>query len=743
MAFMTRLMGGDASDITLDKTYEDKNEAQVLELLKKRVTEWETYWEDNTTYYKRVRRSIYGDMYTAKDQQHENQQGVPKLKFNILEKYIAKQRGEFHKASPGLTVVKSPDGAPVADDDADLMEGAVRHLFDRMDKENVKGELFGQTVSGGYGVAHIYTDYINDYSMNQDIKIEYKGDPTKCGFDINAKMIHKGDGDMCYEYRAITKAEFKKRWPNRTEPTPMGAEGGIRWAFDVGTDRFITICDFYYKRKISQTLLYLSNNQSVLEKDLPKFIKDFKAANPLQVVPKEVSRRKTNISEVDRYTFSGDEILEYVKTDYSYLPLIYFDGDSKLLDQDDQGSVRQVIRSCIHNALDAQQFKDVVGRVLAAKISNFDDLDWMIAEEAKPTSDEDRRTLKNPQGKRVGYYRSLFQLPDQTYMQLPVPQRVTRFPMPPELPQLFQGADNMIQNIMGAFDTNMAQNNNELSGKGIIEAAMQSNATNMPYIINFLPSLAQLGTIAIDLMTKYHIYPRQIPVLDKEGRQKSVQINENGKRTFNFHPSTLSISLKAGMNFQAQQEKGLQMLMLLSESFPEIESIVNSPPGTVVLFENLSFHGSDRLKTIAQQRADQPPAPQPPPPQVLEQQNKTQELQLKAQDQAHRQQIDLREITLKEGEQALDHARLNLDRQKAAHESQSQSIKDAALIHNSNTKATESHAKILLGDKEIDSREKIEAMKAHAAQVDSMNELARDIMANAAAKGEVKVLGED
>ena len=64
--------------------------------------------------------------------------------------------------------------------------------------------------------------------------------------------------------------------------------------------------------------------------------------------------------------------------------------------------------------------------------------------------------------------------------------------------------DETIQAILGSYNTSIGVNINEASSLALQEAATQSNASGMPYIVNFLASLTQAYNIILDLIPKYN-----------------------------------------------------------------------------------------------------------------------------------------------------------------------------------------------------------------------------------------------
>ena len=126
--------------------------------------------------------------------------GRPQIEFPILEAYISGQRGEFAKQEPTLEVGASDDS--MEDPKPELIkfiEGYVRHNLFESNRDNMLYDTFTDTLIGGFSAWKVVTDYVNEMSFNQNIKLSKVFDPTLTFFDKFAMESHKGDGAYCGE----------------------------------------------------------------------------------------------------------------------------------------------------------------------------------------------------------------------------------------------------------------------------------------------------------------------------------------------------------------------------------------------------------------------------------------------------------------------------------------------------------------------------------------------------------------
>jgi hypothetical protein len=222
---------------------------------------------------------------------------------------------------------------------------------------------------------------------------------------------------------------------------------------------------------------------------------------------------------------------------------------------------------------------------------------WVVAEEALPEKEEFVRAYTNPQLPSTLVYKGYMDNnPDKPN---PPPAAVQRPPAPPEIANTVGITDQLIQNILGSYDASLGINNNQLSGVAIVEAATQSNAAAMPYVVGFMQALNQIAQIILDLIPKYYITPRTIPVMQASGMKSYQIINQPGGVDVNYDENALNVSVEAGVSFSIQKSKALQQMIALMQASPLFAQFINSV-GMEELLDNLEIKGIDQLKAKVQ-----------------------------------------------------------------------------------------------------------------------------------------------
>jgi hypothetical protein len=184
--------------------------------------------------------------------------------------------------------------------------------------------------------------------------------------------------------------------------------------------------------------------------------------------------------------------------------------------------------------------------------------------------------------------------PDQQIPDPIVP--VQQMPAPPEVMAAFSASDPTTQVILGSYASNLGQNDNDLSGKAVIESASVGNSAAMPYVVGYLAGLNQMALIQVDLMPKYILGKRKLPVMGKAGEKDYQEVNTEGNPMLDYEDHALNVCVEAGVNFQVQKNQALQQITALMQASEDFAQFMNDDDTLPILVDNLTCYGSDRLK---------------------------------------------------------------------------------------------------------------------------------------------------
>jgi len=570
--------------------------------LRKLVKNTNTYFRDNYKRFNEFRKFVYETSITESERDVNNELGRPNIETNVLTAYQSRLCGEFAKQEPSIEV-SADEGANINPKIIPIVEGHFRHLLEEAKSANTQYMTYRDALSGGFCSLEVFTEYANEMSFDQVIKIRKAKYPTMTGYDPLATEPHKGDGDYSFKCYPKTKEDFKRDYPDinidgMKFPSCEAIEG-FTWSFNNGSDDILLLCTLFKKKKKKKKIFKLADGQSLTEKEYKKFIGKWEGEGKIAPAPAIVKTRTTEITMICRYVFIESMIIEYNETDFKYLPMPFVDGDSIDLYDDSRGTIKQLTRPYCFNAKGAQQLKNLGVQCLAGYLEMMSQHKYIVKKEAIPQEKSYLDALTRVQ-KASTLVVNAFKDNNPNHA---IPEPIIPIQpqaAPPEISNSITMADQIIQSELGSYDAALGINNNQLSGVAIIEGATQSNAAAMPFVVNYIQALSQVALIVVDLMPKYYKTPMTIPIIDKEGNRSAVKINQEGGIDFNYDSNLLQVKVTAGVNFSIQKSKALNQIIAMCQAAPGFAKFMETK-GLKVLIDNFDVRGSDILKTLAEE----------------------------------------------------------------------------------------------------------------------------------------------
>lgn len=517
---------------------------------------------------------------------------MPQLEFNIIRPLIFRILGEISENAPDIIV--SADDQNIADPmTIKIVEQHLRHDFSSPRMDRVKNELADDILSGGMGVLKVITEYANPNSFDQIITIK-RANPVLCGFDINAQEPHKGDGRYCFEVFPMIKEDFIRDYPQVPIDQLSFSRNiaGFNWSYSTDKNDILLVVHYYEKKKKSTKIVKLSDGKTITLKQYEKMLENW---NEFSQPPEIVNKRTTDLETICRYTLIENKVLEYIETDFTMLPLVFASGVNKRVSDPNNANVKEVYPSFISNLRDNQKLKNFTGISMANGIESTVQSKFIIKKEALPKEEDFLEAIKNHQ-RASNIVVNAFSEEDPN---IPIPdpiREVMKVPTPPEVYQSFVECDSTLQKLTGSYDSALGINNNQLSGRAIMEGGLSSNKAVKPYITGLMDGLTRTAEIYIDLIPKYYTTPRTIPLMNEEGKRSSLKINENGHNMF-YDANTLNVVVKAGASFQVQKSHTLMMIKEVMGMSPLFAQFMGEK-GINFILDNMEGRGIDQLKSM-------------------------------------------------------------------------------------------------------------------------------------------------
>lgn len=630
--------------------------SENLNRITKNVETSYMYFLDNYKRYRDYRRYVFKESINEQQKALLQQLSRPVVEFNILEAYISRLLGEFAKHEPSIEVSPA-EGNPVNQEVIDVVEGHIRHIFHDANKNSFSYEVYKDILSGGFSCAKVTTDYASPMSFNQQISLERVFDPTLVGFDPMARSSHKGDGHYCFEIYPMTEEDFRRQHPEVQIKKMSFARDmeGFNWSYkDINDNKIILVCDYFEKKKKKTKIVRLADGRTLTVKNYEKMQGYWKEQGFIEQLPIIVGEpRWTELESICRYRLIEDEVLDYVETDYTYLPIVFVDGHSINLTMGTNNNTYQMTRPYVYHGKGIQDMVNFAGQSLCNSMENLIQHKFIVMKEAIPQEQDYIEALNDIQRANTIVVNAFYENnPDQ---QIPMPIReVQNIPLPPEVFQSFQTAGAVTQTILGSYASNLGKNDNDLSGKAVIESSSVGNAAAMPYVVGYLQALTQIGNIIVDLMPKYLVGQRTIPLAMKNETKVYQAINKPGMPYIDYEQGALKVNIDAGVNFQVQKNQAVEQIISLTQANEVLGKFFTSEKGLKILCKNLTIYGADNLEEAVDEFMQKQQQEQQQVMQMQEQQMQQDPRMLKAKVDMQKAQIEQQELQMKAEQQQFD-----------------------------------------------------------------------------------------
>jgi hypothetical protein len=594
-----------------------RKHTERLEEIKSHIEQSYEYWRDNNDRYTKFIKFVFNTALSSEDRDKLAVLQKPALEFNILEAMVSRLLGEFSKQEPSVNVraadgIRPEDLTPELVQTIEVIEAHLREIFFNATNDSLEYKIYCDLLGGGFSVIEVFTEYVNEVSFEQNIKVDKVFDNTLVGFDPLARDSHKGDGQFCFKIVPRTRKEFEEEFGKSATKNMKFTRGfknssmqmqqnnslcSFNWTYKNQDQEIILIADYFCKERKKTKIVKLSNGHTTTRKAYDLFLAEWEAQGFIEQPPAALEERWTYLETIERYTLCENQMLAHAETDYGMLPLVFVDGHSVTMRNETDGSSYQMIRPYVYHAEGVQRLKNFSGQTIGAEIENMVQHKFKVSAEAIPEMYEE--AYKNVQQADVLVYNAFYK--DDPTVPLQPPMEIQRTATPPIVENTFLGTDRTTQTILGSYDSLLGTNSQQVSGVAIQQGAMQSNAAAIPYLTGYIQGMNRVAQIIIDLIPKYYVTPRSLPIRKSNGKRDYQIINHpraEGSIKIDYDPRSLQVKLEAGVNTSVQKQVALEQIIRMMQASPLFAQFINTD-GLETILDNMDIRGIDGLKEQA------------------------------------------------------------------------------------------------------------------------------------------------
>ena len=512
----------------------------------------------------------------------------PCLTINKLPQHVRQVTNEQRQNRPSGKVIPADDNADVQV--AEIFNGVVRHIEYMSDADVAYDTACDNQVTYGEGYIRLLTEYCNEETFDQDIRIARVRNAFSVYMDPTIQDPCGADAEWCFVTEDILISDYERMFPDAAPISTLmsqgvGNESMAQWL----AEDTIRIAEYFYKSYEKATLNLYPDNQTAF-KGTPQ------DATLQAMFGKPIRSREVDRQKVMWMKTNGFDILDEREWPGKWIPVVRVVGN----EWEVEGKL--YISGLVRNAKDAQ------------RMYNY----W--------TSQEAEMLALAPKAPFIGYggqfegYEMQWKTANTTnwpYLEvnpdvtdgagavLPLPQRAA-----PPLPQtgLIQakmGAGEDIKATTGQYDASLGQQGNERSAKAIVAREKQGDVGTYHYVDNLARAIRHITRQIVDLIPKIYDTQRIARIIGVDGDVDMVKFNPTQKepvkeirdemgalieKVYNPGVGTYDVMVTTGPGYMTKRQEALDAMSQILQSNPQLWAVAGD-----LFIKNMDWPGAQEM----------------------------------------------------------------------------------------------------------------------------------------------------
>ena len=521
----------------------------------------------------------------------------PCLTINKLPQHVHQVTNEQRMNRPGIKVIPADDVADV--DMAEVFNGVIRHIEYISDADVAYDTACENQVSFGEGFIRLLTEYCDETTFDQDIKIGRIRNSFSVYMDPMIQDPTGADARWCFITEDLTKDEYERLYPDAAPITTLmslgvGDQSMSQWI----NDKTVRIAEYFYIEYEKATLNLYPGNQTAFE-NTPED-RSLRA-----MFGKPLRSRQSDRKKVKWCKINGYEVLEKREWAGAYIPVVRVVGNEFEVDG------RVYISGLVRNAKDAQRMYN-----------------YWVSQEAEMLALAPKAPFIGYGGQFEGYEQQwktantnnwpyLEVNPDVTDGQgaiLPLPQRAQPPMASSGLLQAKAGAAEDIKSSTGQYNASLGMTSNERSGKAILARQREGDIGTYHYVDNLARAIRHVGRQLVDLIPKIYDTERIARIIGEDGEPSTVKMNPMQQepvkkivdqagvvidKIYNPTVGKYDVRVITGPGYATKRQEALESMAQLLQGNPQLWQVAGD-----LFVKNMDWPGAQDLAKRFQKTLD-------------------------------------------------------------------------------------------------------------------------------------------
>lgn len=525
----------------------------------------------------------------------EERKGRPRITINRSQQFLKMASNPIRQNMPTLKV------EPDSDEDSDLAEVA-NGLFRRIQYNSSASHVYAAAVEHmtacGIGWWRVTTDYEDEESFNQEIKIKRIFNPLSVYPDPSSLEPDRSTMNWCLVTELYPVEAFKAKYPKAVvREIDAPANGWHTKAISWAQGDYVRVAEYWRRKEVMRKIARLATGETVSIDDMPNEQLEFLKFNGMIAAVRDTKSYKVVMDLVS----GAEQLEESYECPCRWIPIVPVIGSEIPLEN---GTYRHgIIRFQREPARLMNYFLSVTAEMLG----------------------QSPKAPYMATAKQIGKFKSMWDnanrkpMPYLLYEEDPAnpgaPKRADQVSLPAGFVQFAQLMEDAQKATTGLYDAALGAKSNETSGVAIGARVEQGNQATFHLTDNLQHGLEHTGRIILDMIPKVYDTARTLRMMAEDGTETEAQIN-TPTVSYDGTPAMVndvsrmkfkSVRVIMGPNYQSRKQEALNQLSQLIQAMPQIGQV-----GADIVVRNMEFEGAEqlgeRLKAIL-------------PPQVLQMEN--------------------------------------------------------------------------------------------------------------------------
>lgn len=594
----------------------DSEKNKILEEARKRAVYATEKWSHNFDEMEADDAFIHGDQWPDAVAKDREAKGRPILTINKAPYFVDQVTGEQRQMRPAIDVfpaegdyqderVQNLAGAKDYSK-SEIFQGLIRNIEYVSAADTAYDTAFDHAASHGLGWFRLVTEYCDDDTFNQQIKIKRVRNWRSVLVDPDFEEPDGSDMQWGMIFYNVPKDEFERRWPKKEMVSAEDYSGSDLdvWTDDAG----VRIAEYYRMVPTTKTLYLLSDQRVVGNEDFPKIQDELEAAGITVVRERTVKTHKCEWLKI-----SGADVLEGpTEVVFGGVPLIPVLGKELVI----KGKV--YYRGVIRNAKDSMRMYNYWRSAATESIALQPKAPFVISDKQMQGYQHiwDKANTEN-----------LPYLPYKSGTGEVPPQRQSPPVMSQGIINEVMNAEADIRATVGMNEADTGQQGNETSGRAIMARRQQGDARNFAFADNLMRSMRHAGKLLVKAIPQIYDTEQVIRVRFKDDSEDVVLINQTiideqtGEEVtiHDLSAGKYDVLVKTGPSYSTQRQEAVDAMIEMIRAVPGWAQMLGD-----LIAKNLDFPGADEFAERLQKmmppefkdEEDQEP-PQPTPEQQV------------------------------------------------------------------------------------------------------------------------------